>query len=160
VTARSMQIIRGKVVKTYDAETSCPYCQVSKLRWDIEFEAATIKDGQAIDSSYAVKNICGHCLTVSDEPEKMDFICAKCDQLTPCIDNESGTERELFQRLFSYGKDGKFSDFFQYLTTEGLKKGKRYCMSCVYKVWRGYAANPQSLRLELEKPKPNYALKT
>ena len=154
-----MQIVDGRITNTSTSEINCPYCNMSKLRWDIEFDSVTVKEEQVIDSSYTVKNVCAHCMTVVDEPPQMNFICAKCEQLTQYTQESSESEWKIFQRLFSYVKEEKFGEFYRQLTAEGLKIGKRYCMSCIYKIWRGFMANPSSLGLELEKPKPNYPLK-
>ena len=137
-----MQIVNGRIAKAYTVETTCPYCNKSKCRWDIEFQSVTVKEEQAIDSSYTVQNICTNCMTVCDEPPEMDFICAKCGQLTPYRSEESDSEWKLFQRLFSYANEEKFGEFYRLLVAEGLKVGKRYCMACVYKIWRGFIANP------------------
>lgn len=130
---------------------------MSKLRYDMEFEVLTLEQKQVFDSSYIVKGICIHCLTVCDQLPKMDFLCAKCGQLTPYMKEDSALERNLFGRLFS--SDGKFGDFYQRLTDGGVKLGKRYCLFCVYKIWRGFLEHPDFLSQELEKPKPEFALK-
>jgi hypothetical protein len=154
-----MRIARGsgRIAAAYPAETICPCCNISRRRYDLEFQAITIENGQAIDSSYTVKNLCVQCLTVCDELPRMDFLCAKCGQFTTYIQEDFGSELELFRHLFS--QDGKFGDFYERLSTEGLKTGKRYCMSCVYKIWHDYLKCPVSLQGELEKPKHEYALK-
>ena len=147
----------GRIVDTYVADINCPWCEMSKLRYNMEFEVLVLEQKQIIDSSYTVKGVCVHCLTVCDELPNMDFICAKCEQLTSYMEEDSGSERELFGRLFS--SDSKFGNFYQRLTDEGVNLGKRYCLSCVYKIWLGYLAHPDFLSRELEKPKPEYALK-
>jgi hypothetical protein len=129
-------------------ETGCPYCKVRKLRYDLEFQA---EKGQII------KNVCAHCLTVCGEPPSMDFLCARCGQLTLCIEASSDSEAKMFQRIFS--PDPEFSGFYEQLLSGGLKEGKRFCMPCVYKIWQEFLKCPASLQEELEKPKPEYALK-
>jgi hypothetical protein len=54
-----MQLMRymGKIVKAYSVE-NCPYCNMSKLRVDIEFEVLTIEKEQVVDSSFTVQNLC------------------------------------------------------------------------------------------------------
>lgn len=47
----------GKIVKAYSVE-NCPYCNMSKLRVDIEFEVLTIEKEQVVDSSFTVQNLC------------------------------------------------------------------------------------------------------
>jgi hypothetical protein len=148
---------RRTIPDAYPVGTSCPYCRISKLRYDLIFEVTTIKKGQVIDSSYSVKNVCAHCFTVCGQEPKMDFLCAKCRQLTPYIEEDFGSELKMFQRLFS--KDGEFDDFYRRLISEGLTEGKRYCLPCVYKIWHEYLTNPDSLREELDKPKTEFPLK-
>jgi hypothetical protein len=75
---QSMQIVSGQIAKAYAVEANCPWCKMSKLRYDIEFAALALEGKQVIDSSYIVKGICVHCFTVCDELPKMDFVCAKC----------------------------------------------------------------------------------
>ena len=152
-----MQIANGRIAKSYASEIDCPWCKMSKLRYDIEFELLTLEQKQIIDSSYLVKGICVHCLTVCDQLPKMDFVCAKRDQLTTYTQSDSEQEKKLFGHLFS--SDGKFGDFYQRLINEGIKAGKRYCLSCVYKIWHGYLANHSFVLDELNKPKPEYELK-
>lgn len=158
-----MQLVpdSGKIVNTYSVETNCPFCNVSKLQVDIEFEVVTFENGQAIGSSYTIKNLCAHCLTLCNEYSRKDFLCARCEHLTPDIEEEeepSDSERSLFQHLFS--KDDRFSAFYQKLADCGLGEGKRYCFRCVYEMWKEYLRNPDSLQEEIEKPKKDYPLKT
>jgi hypothetical protein len=157
-----MQLVpdSGKIVNAYSVETNCPYCNISKLRVDMDFEVFTIEKGIVIGSSFTLKNLCAHCLTVCNESARKDFLCTRCEQLTPHIEeNEpSDSEWSLFQHLFS--KDDKFSNFYQKLTVCGLEEGKRYCFRCVYEIWQEYLRNPDSLIEELEKPKKDYPLKT
>jgi hypothetical protein len=87
----------------------------------------------------------------------MDFLCARCGQLTLCIEASSDSEAKMFQRIFS--PDPEFSGFYEQLLSGGLKEGKRFCMPCVYKIWQEFLKCPASLQEELEKPKPEYALK-
>jgi hypothetical protein len=156
-----MQLVpdSGKIVNSYSVETNCPFCNVSKLRVDIEFEVVTFENGQVIGSSYTIKNLCAHCLTLCNEYARKDFLCARCEQLTPDIEEEepSDSERSLFQHLFS--KDDRFGSFYQKLTDCELGEGKRYCFRCVYEIWKEYMRNPDSLQEELEKPKKDYPLK-
>jgi len=154
-----MQTVNVRISRSYTTETACPYCNKSKSRLDLEFQSVTVKEEQVIDSSYTIQNICSNCMTICDDPPEMDFICAKCKQLTPCTAEESASEWRLFQRLFSCANEEKFGEFYRLLVAEGLKVGKRYCLACVFNIWRGFMANPSSLGLELEKPKPNYPLK-
>jgi hypothetical protein len=63
----------------------------------------------------------------------------------------------MFQRIFS--PDPEFSGFYKQMLSGGLKEGKRFCMPCVYKIWQEFLKCPASLQEELEKPKPEYALK-
>jgi hypothetical protein len=150
----------GKIANAYSVETNCPFCNVSKLRVDIEFEVVTFENGQAIGSSYTIKNLCAHCLTVCNESSRKDFLCARCEHLTSDIeeDEPSDSERSLFQHLFS--KDDKFGVFYQKLTKCVLGEVRRYCFRCVYEIWQEYLRNPDSLQEELEKPKKEYPLKT
>jgi hypothetical protein len=131
-----------------------------KLRVDVEFEVVTFENGQVIGSSYTLKNLCAHCLTVCNESARKDFLCVRFEQFTPDLeeDEPSDSEWSLFQHLFS--KDDKFSEFYQKLTVCGLEEGKRYCFRCVYEMWHEYLRNPDSLQEELEKPKKDYPLKT
>jgi hypothetical protein len=150
----------GKIINTYSVETNCPFCNVSKLRVDVEFEVVSFENGQGIGSNYVIENLCAHCLTICNENSRKDFLCARCDQLTPDIEeNEpSDSERSLFQHLFS--KDDRFSVFYQKLTDCGLEEGKRYCFRCVYEVWKEYLRKPDSLQEELGKAKKEYPMKT
>jgi hypothetical protein len=157
-----MQLVpdSGKTVNSYSVETNCPFCKASKLRVDIEFEVVTIENGIAVGSSFTVKNLCAHCLTVSNELSRKDFLCARCEQFTPDIEENEPNDSELllFQHLFS--KDTKFGDFYKKLTVCGLEEGKRYCFRCVYEIWHEYLRNHDSLQEEIDKPKKNYPLKT
>ena len=155
-----MQIARdsGRIAAAYATQKVCPYCKISKLRYDLEFQVATIEKGQGIDSSHAIKNVCAHCMTVCGEPPSMDFLCAQCGQLTLSIEESSDSEAKMFQSIFS--KDREFSDFYERLLSGGLKEGKRFCVPCVYRIWQEFLECPISLQEELEKPKPEYALKT
>jgi hypothetical protein len=148
--------MNGRSVATYTAESSCVWCKMSKLRFDLESQVITIKNGQAVDSSYIIKNLCSHCLTVCDEAPKLDFICAKCRSITLFTKEDSDIELNMFENLFSELKDGKFADFYNKLVAGGKQGGKRYCISCVYKIWRDYLMQPNNLCEELEKPKVNY----
>jgi hypothetical protein len=152
-----MQLARdsGRIIATHEADTKCPCCNTNKPRYDLEFQAATIENGQAIDSNYIIKNLCSNCLTVCDELPNMDFICAKCGQLTTFLQENFSSESELFKRVFS----PEFSDFYQQLSRDGLLAGKRFCMLCTYKIWDDYLKYPDSLHKELEKPKQEYASK-
>jgi hypothetical protein len=155
-----MQIARdsGKIAASYVTETVCPYCKRSKIRYDLEFQVAAIEKGQVIDSSQTIKNVCTHCLTVCEELPSMDFLCAKCGQLTLYTREDSGaSEQNLFKNLFS---GTGFPDFYEKMILGGLKEGKRFCLPCVYKIWQDYLQCPASLQEEIEKPKPEYELKT
>ena len=149
-----MQIARdsGRIAATYTVETVCPYCKMSKLRYNLEFQAVSIENGLAIDSSHTIKNLCVHCLTICDELPNMDFLCARCGQITTFLHEDFGAESELFKRVFAPG----FSDFYARLANEGVQAGKRFCMGCLFKIWDDFQKNPHSLQDELEKPKPNY----
>jgi hypothetical protein len=116
-----MQIASGRIAETYASDLRCPWCEKNKLRYDMAFEVLTLEQKQIFDSSYIVKGICVHCLTVCGQLPKMDFLCAKCGQLTPYTKEDSPSERKLFGRIFSY--DGKFDDFYQRLTDDGVKLG-------------------------------------
>ena len=161
-TERTMKLVpdSGKIVSSYTVETNCPYCKISKSRVNLEFEVVNFEDGQAIGSSYTIENLCAHCLTICSEHSRKDFLCARCEQLTPHIEenDQSDYERTLFQHLFS--KDEKFGDFYQKLAGCGFEEGKRYCFRCVYEIWQEYLKNPVSLKEELEKPKKDYPTKT
>ena len=150
-----MQLVpdSGKIANAYSVETNCSFCNISKLRVDIEFEVVTFENGQVIGSNYTINNLCAHCLTLCNENSRKDFLCARCEQLTPVIEeNEpNDSERSIFQHLFS--KDDKFGYFYQKLAVCGLEEGKRYCFRCVYELWKEYLRNPDSLQEELEKPK-------
>lgn len=152
-----MQIARdsGRIAAAYPTETVCLYCKMSKLRYDLEFQAVTIENGQAIDSSHTVKNLCVHCFTVCDELPNMDFLCVRCGQITTFWHEDFGAESEMFKRVFAPG----FSDFYARLANEGVRAGKRFCMRCLFKIWDDFRKCPDSLQDKLEKPKPDYALK-
>ncbi len=152
-----MQIASGRIADTYAADIRCIWCEMSKLRYEMEFEVLTLEQKQVIDSIFIIKGICVHCLTVCDQLPKMDFLCAKCGQLTLYTKEDSALERKLFEHLFS--SDDKFGDFYQRLTDGGVKLGKRYCLSCIYKIWRRFLEHPDFLSQELEKPKPEYLVK-
>jgi hypothetical protein len=148
----------GKITDAYSVKEDCPWCKMSKLRYDLEFQVATVEKGKVIDSSYKLHCVCSHCLTVCEEPPAMDFLCAKCGQLTLYTQEDSGQdEKSLFKNLFC---GPGFPDFYQRLLSGGLKEGKRFCLPCVYKLWQDYSICPASLEKELEKPKPEFALKT
>ncbi len=155
-----MQLARdsGRITAAYSVETVCPWCKISKLRYNLEFQVATIEKGQIIDSSHLIKNVCSHCLTVCEEPPSMDFLCAKCGQLTLYTQEDpSLIEQSLFKKLFL---GTGFADFYEQLLLGGQKEGKRFCLPCMYKIWQKFLKCPASLQEELEKPKPEYALKT
>jgi hypothetical protein len=152
----------GKIVKSYSEETDCPYCGRSKLRVDIEFEVLTIEKEQVVDSSFTIQNLCAHCLTVCNQSEDEHFLCSRCGQLSPFVEEKEICDSEWlqFQHLFSDAKDCTFGDFYKELIVEGLENGKRYCLVCLYKIWQEYLTNHDSLQEELAKPKKNYPLKT
>ena len=156
LTLNVMQIRNGRNIASYSSETDCSWCKMSKLRFDLEFQVVTINNGQAVDSSYTIKNICSHCLTVHGEAPKLDFICAKCQHLALFTKEDSDAELNLFENLFSKQKDGIFAVFYDKLISGGIRAGKRYCVPCVYKIWRDYLTNPNMLTEELEKPKISY----
>jgi hypothetical protein len=159
-----MQLMKdmGKISKKYNVESNCPYCSMSKDRVDIEFEVVTVEKQQVIDSSFTIQHLCAHCLTVCNESKDEHFLCSECGELAPFIQEKELCDSEWtqFQHLFSNANDSLFGDFYKELIVEGLEKGKRYCLVCLYKIWREYLANPDSLHEELEKPKREYSLKT
>jgi hypothetical protein len=106
-----MQIKNGKSIASYYAVTDCPWGKMSKLRFDLKFQVITINNGQAVDSSYVIKNLCSHCLTICDEMPKVDFVCAKCQRPTLFTQEDSEQELNLFESLFSNRKDGRFAFF-------------------------------------------------
>jgi hypothetical protein len=150
----NMQIARdsGRIAVAYTVETICPYCKMSKLRYDLEFQAVSIENGKAIDSSHIIKNLCVHCLTVCDELPNMDFLCAHCGQITTFLHEDFGAELDLFKRVFAPG----FSDFYSRLANDGIQAGKRFCMNCLFKIWNDFQKNPNTLQDELKKSKPDY----
>jgi hypothetical protein len=99
---------------------------------------------------------------VCNESKDEHFLCSECGELAPFIQEKElfDSEWTQFQHLFSNANDSLFGDFYKELIVEGLEKGKRYCLVCLYKIWREYLANPDSLHEELEKPKREYHLKT
>jgi len=159
-----MQLMRdtGRIVRTYEADDSCPYCNMSKSRVDVEFEVLTIEEKQVVDSSFTIQGLCHHCLTVCNQTKNEHFLCSKCGNLSPFIQESELFDSEWiqFQHVFSDSNDNKFGDFYKELIVEGLKKGKRYCLVCVYKIWKEYLSNPDYLRAELECPKRDYSLKS
>ena len=158
-----MQLMKdmGKISKKHTAENNCPYCNTTKQRVDIEFEVVTIEKQQAIDSSFTIQNLCAHCLTVCNESKEEHFLCSQCGELAPFIQEKEllDSEWSQFQHLFSNANDNLFGDFYKELIVEGLEKGKRYCLVCLYKIWQEYLTNPDSIHQELEKPKKAYPLK-
>jgi hypothetical protein len=159
-----MQLMKdmGKISKKYSAETNCPYCNMSNSRVDIAFEVVTIEKQQLIDSSFTIQNLCAHCLTVCNESKEEHFLCSECGELAPFIQEKElcDSEWSQFQHIFSNANDNIFGDFYKELIVQGLEKGKRYCLVCLYKIWQKYLTNPNSLHEELEKPKKEYSLKS
>ena len=158
-----MQLMKdlGKISKKYNAETNCPYCNMSKLRVDIEFEVVTIEKQQLIDSSFTLQHLCAHCLTVCNESKEEHFLCSECGELAPFIQEKElfDSEWTQFQHIFSNANDNIFGDFYKELIVKGLEQGKRYCLVCLYKIWKEYLTNPDSLHKELGKPKKGFPLK-
>ena len=156
-----MQIAEGsgRIALVRTSEVKCPYCKVSQKRYDLEFQVLSLEKEQPVDSSYTIRNVCAHCFTVCDEPPKMDFFCAKCGQLTAYLEEKTDVEMGLLEKVFCQSKDYRFHDFYEKLLSDGLHKGKRYCLACVYKIWNLYLASPDSLREEIEKPKRDYPFK-
>jgi hypothetical protein len=153
-----MQIARdsGRIAKTYSADTNCPWCKKSKLRYDLEFQIMSFENGHTLETNEIIQNLCAHCLTVCDELPRMDFLCAKCGQLTVYSGGSPDSECALFSKVFS--GDDKFERFHKQLINDGLAAGKRFCLHCMDRLWRDYLANPDSVQKELEKPKPYFAL--
>ena len=154
-----MQIARdsGRITNSYASDKPCPWCKVGKQRYDLEFQVMTIEKGEAVESTQTLKDICAHCLTVCDELPRIDFLCAKCGQLT--ISNETdGSEWKLFLRTIS--SDVKFEEFYDRLIEGGIQNGKRYCLHCTDKIWQGYLTNSDFLQKVLAEPKPHIPLKT
>jgi hypothetical protein len=135
---------------------------MSKDRIDIEFEVVTIEKQEVIDSSFTIQNLCAHCLTVCNESKEEHFLCSECGELAPFIKEKElcDSEWSQFQHIFSNANDNIFGDFYKELIVEGLEKGKRYCLVCLYKIWKEYLINPDSLHEKLEKPKKDFALKS
>lgn len=48
-----MQIASGRIADTYAADIRCPWCEMSKLRYEMEFEVLTLEQKQVIDSIYS-----------------------------------------------------------------------------------------------------------
>jgi hypothetical protein len=151
-----MQVKNGRTISSYSLETDCQWCKMSRLRFDLEFQVLTINNGQAIDSSYTIKNLCKNCLTICDEEPKMDFICAKCQRLTLFTQEDSDGELNLFENALSNQGNGKFAFFYDKLISDGKQTGKRYCVSCIYKIWRDYLIDPNRLVEEFKKSKIDY----
>jgi hypothetical protein len=154
-----MQIARdsGKIACTYAVDSACPWCKTSRLRYELEFQVMSFEGGHTIESSETLKEVCTHCLTLCNAPPRMDFLCAKCGQLTLYSGEPMDSEFELFVKVFS--GDSRFKGFYDELIEGGLQEGKRYCLHCLDRLWREYTANPNSLQVELKTPKPHFALK-
>jgi hypothetical protein len=147
----------GRISNAYSVETTCSWCKISKLRYDLEFQVMTIENRQTVESRQLIKNICAHCLTLCDNLPQMDFLCAKCGQLIIFSGERLDSEWSLFTRVI--GGSLKFEEFYRRLLKDGALVGKRYCLHCLDRLWRDYKLDPKSLQLELDAPKPYFLLK-
>jgi hypothetical protein len=116
----------------------------------------TVENGQPVESTETVKDICAHCLTVCSQLPRIDFICAKCGQLTLSMETDH-SDWPQFTKIFS--KDPKFQEFYVSLLKAGAEEGKRYCLHCLNGLWQRYLANPDVLKRELDAPKHDFSLK-
>ncbi len=147
----------GRITDDYAVDKNCPWCKMSKLRHDLEFHVVSFERGQAVESTQAIKNVCVHCLTVCDDLPEMDFLCAKCGQLTLFSGESTDSEWKLFTRVMS--PDRGFEEFYKQLLEDGLKVGKRFCLNCTNRIWSDYRANSDALEKEMDKPRPDFSLK-
>ena len=144
----------GRILKTYTASAACPWCKMSKLRYILEFHVLFLENEQSIESTQTIKDVCTHCLTLCDDLPQMDFLCAKCGQLT-IFSGERGDEDWLmFIRVI--GDGAKFEEFYRRLLKDGAMVGKRYCLICLERLWRDYKEKPEMLQWEIDTPKTQF----